>query len=67
MLHETDLSRVDLIVDPDGGIHVLEVNVAPGMTETSLLPMALRASSLELGEVLRRLVTRAIRRTVTAS
>jgi len=62
-----DLSRVDLIVDPDGGIHVLEVNVAPGMTETSLLPMALRASSLELGEVLRRLVTRAIRRTVTAS
>src|SRR6266705_1442932 len=33
-----DLSRVDLIVDANGGAHVLEVNVAPGMTETSLLP-----------------------------
>ena len=30
-----DLSRTDLIVDPDGEPVFLEVNVAPGMTETS--------------------------------
>lgn len=57
-----DLSRVDLIVDPDGQAHVLEVTVAPGMTETSLLPLALQTAGLELGEVFRRLVLRAATR-----
>jgi D-alanine-D-alanine ligase len=57
-----DLSRVDLIVDPSGAVHVLEVNVAPGMTETSLLPMAVEASGLEFGTVLVRLVDQAVRR-----
>jgi D-alanine-D-alanine ligase len=57
-----DLSRVDLIVDPDGGVHVLEVNVAPGMTETSLLPMAIGAAGLDFGKVLATLVNRAIER-----
>lgn len=51
-----DLSRVDMIVSPDGDIQVLEANVAPGMTETSLLPMAISAAGLNLGEVLQRLV-----------
>ena len=36
------LSRTDLIVDADGTRWFLEVNVAPGMTETSLLPQAPR-------------------------
>jgi D-alanine-D-alanine ligase len=31
-------SRVDLLIDEHGNIHVLEVNTIPGMTETSLLP-----------------------------
>lgn len=31
-------TRTDLIVLPDGGVTVLEVNTLPGMTETSLLP-----------------------------
>ncbi len=53
-----DLSRTDLIVDGDGAIHFLEVNVAPGMTETSLLPMAIEAAGLDLGVVLRKLVMR---------
>lgn len=35
-----DLCRVDLIVDASGRPWVLDVNVAPGMTETSLLPQA---------------------------
>ncbi|MFD0683954.1 D-alanine--D-alanine ligase family protein [Actinomadura fibrosa] len=46
-----DLSRTDLIVDPDGDVHFLEVNVAPGMTETSLLPRAISVAGLDLGEV----------------
>jgi D-alanine-D-alanine ligase len=54
-----DLSRVDLIVDERGGGHVLEVNVSPGMTETSLLPMAVAAAGLDLGKVLAAMVERA--------
>lgn len=46
------LSRSDLIVDADGVPQLLEVNVAPGMTETSLLPLALQASGLTISEVL---------------
>jgi D-alanine-D-alanine ligase len=57
-----DLSRVDLIVSPDDSVHVLEVNVAPGMTETSLLPMAVGAAGLDFGKVLAGLVTRAANR-----
>jgi D-alanine-D-alanine ligase len=62
-----DLSRVDLIVDTSGSVHVLEVNVAPGMTETSLLPMAVEAAHLEFGTVLARLVDGAVRRTQTTA
>lgn len=57
-----DLSRVDLIVDDSGEPHVLEVTVVPGMTETSLLPLALQAAGMDLGEVFARLVTRAAAR-----
>lgn len=57
-----DLSRVDLIVDSAGEPHVLEVTVAPGMTETSLLPLALQAAGLDLGQVFATLVTRAANR-----
>lgn len=57
-----DLSRVDAIIDPDGRVHVLEVSVSPGMTETSLLPLAVSAADLDLGEVCRTLVERAVAR-----
>jgi D-alanine-D-alanine ligase len=46
-----DLTRVDLIVDPRDQPWVLEVNVSPGMTETSLVPMAAQASGLTLSDV----------------
>lgn len=60
-----DLSRSDLIVDADGTVWFLEVNVAPGMTETSLFPQAIAAAGLELGAVMRELAEVAARRTVT--
>ncbi len=44
-----DISRTDLIVDAAGAVHFLEVNVAPGMTSTSTLPMAMRAAGMDLG------------------
>jgi D-alanine-D-alanine ligase len=57
-----DLSRVDLIVAPDGQPQVLGVNVSPGLTETSLLPLAAQAAGLDLGKILATLVQRAVAR-----
>ncbi len=54
-----DLSRSDLVVGADGTVWFLEVNVAPGMTETSLVPLALEAAGLELGAVCGDLVDQA--------
>jgi D-alanine-D-alanine ligase len=44
-----DISRTDLIVDDTGTAYFLEVNVSPGMTETSTLPLALEASGHSFG------------------
>ena len=46
-----DVTRVDAIVDADGRPWILEVNVAPGMTETSLLPMAAQAAGRSLADL----------------
>lgn len=46
-----DLTRVDLMIDRSGSPWVLEVNVSPGMTETSLAPMAGRAAGLSLTQM----------------
>ena len=52
----SDLSRTDVIVDAEGTVWFLEVNVAPGMTETSLLPQAIVADGLSVGEVFASLI-----------
>ena len=57
-----DLSRTDLIVDAEGTVWFLEVNVAPGMTETSIVPLAVEASDVELGDLFGRLVRAATSR-----
>ncbi|MCM4081821.1 D-alanine--D-alanine ligase [Actinoplanes sp. TRM88002] len=57
-----DLSRVDLIVPEDGSPQVLGINVSPGMTETSLLPLAVQAAGQDLGHILKTLVDRAVAR-----
>jgi D-alanine-D-alanine ligase len=46
-----DLTRVDVIVDQSDRPWVLEVNVSPGMTETSLVPMAAQARGMSLSEL----------------
>ena len=57
-----DLSRSDLIVGPDGEVFFLEANVAPGMTDTSTLPMAVEAAGLDFGVLCRELLLQAARR-----
>ena len=59
-----DLSRTDMIVDAEGVPHVLETNVAPGMTETSTFPMALDAAGLDFGVVCRDLAALAAARVI---
>jgi D-alanine-D-alanine ligase len=54
------LSRTDLIVDSAGVPWFLEVNVAPGMTETSLLPQSIEAAGLKAGALYREIVERVI-------
>ncbi|MDT0274407.1 D-alanine--D-alanine ligase family protein [Blastococcus goldschmidtiae] len=51
-----DLSRTDAIITTDGEVHFLEVNVSPGLTETSMFPMAVEAAGYELGDVIARLL-----------
>lgn len=55
-----DLSRVDVLVQPDGVVQVLEAAVTPGLTETSTWPLAVTSSGLGLAEVYATLVDRAL-------
>lgn len=58
-----DVSRTDAIIADDGSVYFLEVNVSPGLTETSLLPMAIEAAGQSLGQIYADLIDRAITRT----
>jgi D-alanine-D-alanine ligase len=51
-----NVSRVDIIIDESGVPQVLELNISPGMTETSLLPMAASAAGMDFKDLVGRLV-----------
>ena len=57
-----DLSRVDIILDGAGVAQVIDVNVTPGLTETSLLPQSVEASGRSLPEVYRGIASAAFDR-----
>lgn len=57
-----DISRTDMIIDSCGAPHFLEVNVSPGLTETSLVPMSVQAADHSLGEVFSSCIENAIAR-----
>jgi D-alanine-D-alanine ligase len=61
-----DLSRSDLMVDASGTVWFLEVNVAPGLTETSTVPLSVQAAGLSLWELMSRLVQCAVARSAGA-
>ncbi|WP_298132145.1 D-alanine--D-alanine ligase [Micropruina sp.] len=56
-----DLSRTDIIVGPDGPVFI-ETNVSPGMTETSLVPLAVEAAGEDFGRLCAALVRQAYSR-----
>jgi D-alanine-D-alanine ligase len=58
-------SRVDFRLDPDGRPFVLEVNTVPGMTETSLLPMAAKAGHLSYEALVEGILQSALDRVTT--
>ena len=49
--------RVDFRLREDGGLFCLELNTIPGLTETSLAPMAAKAAGMSYRELVERLVT----------
>lgn len=51
-----DVSRVDIIIDKEQKAYVLELNTSPGMTATSLLPLAAKAGGLEFRDLVEKLV-----------
>jgi D-alanine-D-alanine ligase len=56
------VSRTDMVVDEAGRPLVLEVNTSPGMTETSLLPMAAAAAGTDFPALVERMVRAALDR-----
>jgi D-alanine-D-alanine ligase len=57
------VARVDLMLDEESGeLSVLETNVSPGLTETSLLPLAADAAGIGFDELVERILTSAFTR-----
>lgn len=54
--------RVDFRVTPRGRPYVLEINTVPGMTETSLLPMAAKQAGIDYDELTERILESALAR-----
>ncbi|MDI6808784.1 MAG: D-alanine--D-alanine ligase [Candidatus Eisenbacteria bacterium] len=48
-------ARVDLRLSPEGKPYCLELNTVPGMTETSLVPMAAKAVGIDFPELIERI------------
>jgi D-alanine-D-alanine ligase len=55
------ISRADLIVDADGTPWLLELDTCPGLTETSLVPLAAEAASMSFPALCERLLQLALR------
>lgn len=54
------ITRADLIIDADGRPWLLELDTCPGLTETSLVPMAAQAAGLAFEDLCERLVRLAL-------
>lgn len=57
-----DVSRADILVDAEGRPWVIDVNVSPGMTDTSLLPMAAQCARISFADLCERIVQLALAR-----
>lgn len=52
--------RVDVMRCNDGQWYLLEANTVPGMTEKSLVPMAAKATGIEFGELVQRILAQTL-------
>jgi D-alanine-D-alanine ligase len=59
-------ARVDVMLDPDATPQVLEANAIPGLTDTSLLPMAADAGGIGFEELVEQMIQLALARTASA-
>ena len=57
-------ARVDFRITPRGKPYVLEINTVPGMTETSLLPMAAAQAGIDYDSLVERILQSALDRAV---
>jgi D-alanine-D-alanine ligase len=55
-------ARVDIRLTPRGRPFVLEANTIPGMTETSLLPMAAKEAGIDYDTLVERILESALNR-----
>jgi D-alanine-D-alanine ligase len=62
----TGFARVDLMLDADGTPQALEANAIPGLTDTSLLPIAADAAGLSFEDLIGRIVELALARRESA-
>ena len=61
LFHCRGVARVDMLLERDGdGLWVLEANVVPGMTDTSLLPQAADAAGIGFDELVEGMLARAL-------
>jgi D-alanine-D-alanine ligase len=60
-------ARIDLMLDEAGQLHVLEANVIPGLTDTSLLPQAAEAAGIDFDALVARILELAFERGAVAS
>ncbi len=51
-----NVARVDFILDANGSPFILEVNTIPGMTETSLLPMAAKQAGINFDHLVEKIL-----------
>ena len=56
------VSRVDMRVDREDHPYVLEINTVPGMTETSLIPIAARETGIDFPELVEKILESAMRK-----
>jgi len=55
-----DFTRVDLILDPDNGPQILELNTIPGLTETGPTPFAADAAGMSFSDLVLAIADRAL-------
>ena len=52
--------RIDVMRAKEGSWYLLEANTVPGMTEKSLVPMAAKASGIDFGELVQRILAQTL-------